>query len=163
VIGGGLPVGAYGGRKDIMEQVAPLGPVYQAGTLSGNPLAMTAGLATLGELTKESYLQMERQGAQLLAGLRAAAEEFGIPIQTAQAGSMFGFYFSEHPIHDYVSARQYADTGRYAHFFHAMLDRGVYLPPSQFEALFLSTEHTEELINTTIEAARESMREITTK
>jgi glutamate-1-semialdehyde 2,1-aminomutase len=160
VIGGGLPVGAYGGRKDIMELIAPLGPVYQAGTLSGNPLAMTAGLATLEELDDACYEQMEQQGARLIEGLRAAAAAAEIPIQTAQAGSMFGFFFSSRPIRNYIEARAHADTARYAHFFHAMLDRGVYLAPSQFEAAFLSICHTEEIVDATIAAAHEAMQEI---
>ncbi|GIV97258.1 MAG: glutamate-1-semialdehyde 2,1-aminomutase [Herpetosiphonaceae bacterium] len=160
VIGGGLPVGAYGGRKDIMEQVAPLGPVYQAGTLSGNPLAMAAGVATLGELSEDTYTFLERQGARLLEGLRKIGKEYGIPLQTAQAGSMIGFFFSDVPVNDYTSARKYADTTRYARFFHAMLDRGVYLAPSQFEAGFLSIRHTDDVIDATLEAARGAMQEI---
>jgi glutamate-1-semialdehyde 2,1-aminomutase len=156
VIGGGLPCAAYGGRREIMEQVAPLGPMYQAGTLSGNPLAMAAGIATLRQLDAAIYDTIERQGAALLAGMRSAAEEAGIALQTAQAGSMFGFFFSAQPVTSYADAKAYVDTRRYGHFFHAMLDRGIYLAPSQFESGFLSTAHTPEIIAATIEALPEA-------
>ncbi len=143
IIGGGLPVGAYGGRRDVMAQVAPLGGVYQAGTLSGNPLAVTAGLATLRSLRQgDPYGQLERAGARLERGLRTAAEKSGIPLTVNRVGSMLTGFFTDGPVVDYASARR-ADTTRYARYFHAMLSRGVYLAPSQFEAAFVSLAHTE--------------------
>jgi glutamate-1-semialdehyde 2,1-aminomutase len=157
VIGGGLPVGAYGGRKEIMQLVAPAGPMYQAGTLSGNPLAMAAGLATLKPLADpEVYAFLTACGEQLLAGMRAVAEEHGVALQIGQAGSMFGFFFSETPVYDYASAKK-SDAARYARVFHAMLERGVYLAPSQFEAGFLSTEHTPAVIDATIAAFNDAL------
>lgn len=152
VIGGGLPCAAYGGRRDIMEQVAPLGPMYQAGTLSGNPLAMAAGIATLAHLNPALYADLEQRGGVLLDGMLAAAEDAGVALQTAQAGTMFGFFFSAEPINSYADAKAYADTDRYRRFFHAMLDQGVYLAPSQFEAGFLSIGHTAEVIDATLAA-----------
>jgi glutamate-1-semialdehyde 2,1-aminomutase len=152
VIGGGLPCAAYGGRRDIMEQVAPLGPMYQAGTLSGNPLAMAAGIATLRQLKYDLYKGVEKCGARLLDGMRAAAEDAGIALQTAQAGTMIGFFFSAEPITSYADAKAHADTERYRRFFHAMLDGGVYLAPSQFEAGFLSTHHAADVIDATLAA-----------
>jgi len=161
VIGGGLPVGAYGGKRDIMLQVAPAGPMYQAGTLSGNPLAMTAGLATLSAwLTPGVFEAAEEQTIRLIAGMQASADAAGIPLQSGQAGTMFGFYFLNTPeaaITDYPTARQYADTQRYAQFFHAMLDQGVYFAPSQFEAAFMSSAHTETDITNTISKAAATM------
>jgi glutamate-1-semialdehyde 2,1-aminomutase len=154
VIGGGLPVGAYGGKRDIMRQVAPAGPMYQAGTLSGNPLAMTAGLATLDAWSAPRVFEATAErAARLSAGIQASADAAGIPLQSAQAGTMFGFYFLTEPgaaIIDYPTARQYADTQRYARFFHAMLDQGVYFAPSQFEAAFMSSAHTEADITDTV-------------
>ena len=152
VIGGGLPCAAYGGRRDIMEQVAPLGPMYQAGTLSGNPLAMAAGIATLQHLNRELYADVEHCGGVLLDGMQAAAEDSGIALQTAQAGTMVGFFFSSVPITSYADAKAHADTERYRRFFHAMLDQGVYLAPSQFEAGFLSIGHTRDVIDFTLQA-----------
>ncbi len=149
VLGGGLPCAAYGGRREIMQQVAPLGPMYQAGTLSGNPLAMAAGIATLRRLTPAVYEEIEQQGRLLLETMSRAAAEAQVPLQTAQAGSMLGFFFADHPIHSYADAKASADTRRYSRFFHAMLDRGVYFAPSQFEAGFLSTEHTPDVIAAT--------------
>jgi glutamate-1-semialdehyde 2,1-aminomutase len=148
VIGGGLPVGAYGGRADIMRQVAPLGPVYQAGTLSGNPLAVAAGLATLRHLKAqpEIYAQLERRAGELCAAAPA-----GITVN--RVGSMFTFFFTPHPVTDYESAKR-SDTARFGEFFHWMLGRGVYLAPSQFETAFVSAAHTEEDIHRTIDAAR---------
>lgn len=154
VIGGGLPCAAYGGRRDIMQHVAPLGAMYQAGTLSGNPLAMAAGIATLNQLTPELYAEVAAQGERLLVGMRAAAEAVDIPLQTAQAGTMIGFFFSPEPITNYAQAKAHTDTARYGRFFHAMLDRGVYLAPSQFEAGFLSVHHTATVIDATLEAAQ---------
>ncbi|MGD0497661.1 MAG: glutamate-1-semialdehyde 2,1-aminomutase [Bryobacteraceae bacterium] len=150
VIGGGLPVGAYGGRKDIMSRVAPAGPVYQAGTLSGNPLAVAAGLAMLRHLKAhpEVYLQLETRAAAL-----CAAAPPGVTVN--RVGSMFTFFFTEGPVTDYESAKR-SDTLRFGRFFRAMLERGVYLPPSQFEAAFLSAAHSEEDIRTTAAAAREA-------
>ena len=157
IIGGGFPVGAYGGRREIMECVAPAGPVYQAGTLSGNPVAMAAGLAALRALSDESYAQLEALGAQLEAGLRAVLDETGTRAQLHRFGSMWTLFFSATPVGDYASAKA-SDTAAYARFFHAMLERGVYLPPSQFEAAFISLAHTPDDIAATIEAAREALR-----
>jgi glutamate-1-semialdehyde 2,1-aminomutase len=164
VIGGGLPVGAYGGKRDIMRQVAPAGPMYQAGTLSGNPLAMTAGLATLNAwLAPGVFAATAEQAARLSAGIQASADTAKIPLQSAQAGTMFGFYFLNTPgatITDYTTARQYADTQRYARFFHAMLDQGVYFAPSQFEAAFMSSAHTDADIADTVTKAAAVMGEL---
>ncbi|MGQ9523579.1 MAG: glutamate-1-semialdehyde 2,1-aminomutase [Armatimonadota bacterium] len=158
IIGGGLPVGAYGGRRDIMEMVAPAGPVYQAGTLSGNPVAMAAGLATLKELQAPGvYQRLESLSAQLEEGLRAAAEDAGVPVTLNRVGSMFTCFFAEAPVTDYASAKR-SDTARYARFFWAMAERGVYLAPSQFEAGFVSLAHTPEDIAATVSAAREAFR-----
>jgi glutamate-1-semialdehyde 2,1-aminomutase len=153
VIGGGLPVGAYGGRREIMEMVAPVGPMYQAGTLSGNPLAMTAGIQTLkGIMNGDVWAQFEVRGEQLMAGLAEAAQAAGIPIVHDRVGTMFSFFFTDRPVTNYDSAKT-ADTNRFAQFFQAMLRRGVYLAPSQFEAGFLSTAHGETEIAATIAAA----------
>jgi glutamate-1-semialdehyde 2,1-aminomutase len=150
VIGGGLPVGAYGGRRDIMNQVAPVGPVYQAGTLSGNPLAVAAGLAMLRHLKRhpQIYHQLEARTAELCAAAPA-----GITVN--RVGSMFTFFFTDRPVTDYESAKR-SDTARFGRFFRAMLERGVYLAPSQFEAGFVSAAHTEEDIRQTVAAAREA-------
>ncbi len=157
VIGGGLPVGAYAGKRAIMEHVAPAGSMYQAGTLSGNPLAMTAGLETIRALLEPGVLEpLESHVAELVSGIRSAADAHNIPIQASLAGSMFGFYFLKEPgveITDYATAKQYADTERYAKFFHAMLEAGFYFAPSQFEAAFMSTAHTGTDIEATIAAA----------
>ncbi len=154
VIGGGLPVGAYGGRREIMQTVAPAGPMYQAGTLSGNPLAMAAGIATLEELREASVWEgLERKTRTLCQGIGQAARAAGVPVYQTQAGSMFCTFFQAGPVTDYASARR-SDTARYARFFHAMLERGVYLAPSQFEAGFMSTAHSEEEIEATITAAQ---------
>jgi glutamate-1-semialdehyde 2,1-aminomutase len=157
VIGGGLPAAAYGGRRDIMEQIAPAGPVYQAGTLSGNPLAMVAGIVTLRAISQPGvFAQLERATARLRDGFLEAARAADVPLQAAAVGSMWGFFFSAEPVTDYASAKQHADTQRFGRFFHAMLERGVYLAPSQFEAAFVSLAHTDELIEQTIAAAREA-------
>ncbi|MBX6771790.1 MAG: glutamate-1-semialdehyde 2,1-aminomutase [Chloroflexi bacterium] len=154
IIGGGLPVGAYGGRADVMALLAPDGPVYQAGTLSGNPLAMTAGIATLTELRQPGvYETLERRAAVLADGLAAAARDAGVPIVGTRVGSMFTTFFTDQPVVDYTSARR-SDTRRYARFFHAMLEQGIYLAPSQFEAGFLSLAHSDEDVERTIAAAR---------
>jgi glutamate-1-semialdehyde 2,1-aminomutase len=154
VIGGGLPVGAYGGRRQIMEMVAPLGPMYQAGTLSGNPLCMTAGIETLKVLAEPgAYQRLEERSAQLADGLRAAAEAAGTPVFQTRVGSMFCTFFSAERVVDYASAKR-SDSNKYALFFRAMLENGVYLVPSQFEAGFLSLAHSEQDVERTIEAAQ---------
>ncbi len=153
VIGGGLPVGAYGGRRDLMSMVAPAGPVYQAGTLSGNPLAMTAGLATLRLLEQPGvYERLEATSAALVDGLTRAATLAEIPVTTNRVGSMFTTFFCEGPVRSYADAKR-ADTARYAKFFAAMLDHGVYLAPSQFEAAFVSLAHGPAEVEATVEAA----------
>jgi glutamate-1-semialdehyde 2,1-aminomutase len=156
VIGGGLPVGAYGGRREIMEMVAPLGPVYQAGTLSGNPLCMTAGIETLKVLAQPgTYRALEEKSARLADGLRAAAEAARVPVFQTRVGSMFCTFFNAERVVDYASAKR-SDSNRYALFFHAMLENGVYLAPSQFEAGFLSLAHSDQDIGRTIEVAEEA-------
>lgn len=158
VIGGGLPVGAYGGRQDIMDHLAPNGPVYQAGTLSGNPVAMTAGLKTLEILERPGVFHaMETQMTALCAGLGHAAKEAGVPVFQTQAGTMACLYFTDQPIHNFADAKK-ADTKRYARWFHAMLERGVYVAPSQFEAGFISTAHDASIIERTLEAARKTLQ-----
>ena len=153
VIGGGLPVGAFGGRAEIMDCLAPLGPVYQAGTLSGNPLAMAAGLATLRELeSTDAFTRLEQSGARLESGMRAVAGAHGIPMQFQRIGSMFCGYFTDRPVWN-LSDAMTSDRVRFGSFFHAMLDQGVYLAPSQFEAGFLSTAHSDADIDQTIAAA----------
>jgi glutamate-1-semialdehyde 2,1-aminomutase len=160
IIGGGLPVAAYGGRRDIMETVAPIGPVYQAGTLSGNPLAMRAGLATLPKIkAPDFYRALDRKSERLAEGLRAALKDSGVPGQLNIAGSSLTLFFSAEPVRDYLGARK-SDTARFGAFFREMLDRGVFLPPSQFEALFLSAAHTDDDIDRTLAAARESLKAI---
>jgi glutamate-1-semialdehyde 2,1-aminomutase len=152
VIGGGLPVGAYGGKREIMEVVAPVGPMYQAGTLSGNPLAMAAGIATLSELRKEGVFErMVALTETLHTAINEAAEANGIPVQTGQVGTMFGLYFSERPVTNYTEAKQ-ANSERYARYFHALLAEGVYVAPSAFEAGFTSITHEGEALEHTIEA-----------
>jgi len=160
IIGGGLPVGAYGGRREIMEMVAPLGPVYQAGTLSGNPLAMAAGLATLRLLRDDTaYQRLEVRAIYLEDGLRRAAVESEIPAVLNRAGSMLALFFADAPVTDYAGAKR-ADSERYAAFFREMLARGVFLAPSQFEAAFVSLAHSDDDIAQTIEAAREALRQV---
>jgi len=160
IIGGGLPVGAYGGRADVMDHVLPAGKVFQAGTLSGNPLATAAGIATLKVLHEsDPYDDLERRAARLETGLLKAAAEAGIPVQTGRCGSMLTLFFTDEPVVDWESAAR-CDRERYARFFWAMLDRGVYLPCSQFEAMFLSIAHREADIDMTIQAGRDSLREM---
>jgi glutamate-1-semialdehyde 2,1-aminomutase len=160
VIGGGLPVGAYGGRADLMDRIAPSGPVYQAGTLSGNPLAMRAGIETLDILAAPgTYERLEAISARLAAGLTAAAKDAGVPAVVNRVGSMLTGFFTAGPVVDYATAAT-SDTKRYARYFHAMLDRGVYLAPSQFEAAFVSTSHDEATVDRTIVAAAEAMKEV---
>jgi glutamate-1-semialdehyde 2,1-aminomutase len=154
IIGGGLPVGAYGGRRDIMQMVAPVGPVYQAGTLSGNPMAMAAGIVTLRILSSEGvYRELDEMSAQLAEGLREAARGAEATVAVTQLGSMMTAFFSPEAPTDYASARR-ADAGRYARFFRAMLDAGVYLPPSQFEAMFVSLAHQQRDLDETVTAAK---------
>jgi glutamate-1-semialdehyde 2,1-aminomutase len=158
IIGGGLPVGAFGGRAEIMDRLAPLGPVYQAGTLSGNPLAMAAGIAALQELQAGgAYEQLEALAEQLAAGLKDAAKAARIPVQWNSCGSMFCAYFTENPVHNLADAL-HSDRARFGRFFHGMLARGVYLAPSQFAAGFLSTAHTREDIERTITAAAAALQ-----
>ena len=157
VIGGGLPVGAFGGRKEIMELLAPEGPVYQAGTLSGNPLAMRAGIETLKILQdRQVYSRLEEGTRKLCDGLRRVMERHGLPYHIARAGSMFTLFFTEGPVRNYQDALR-SDTELFARFHRGMLDRGIYLPPSQFEAAFLSIAHGEEEIERTIEAAEDTI------
>ncbi len=157
VIGGGLPAAAYGGRREIMELVAPAGPVYQAGTLSGNPLAMVAGKMTLEAIrTPAAFKRLSTITARLIEGFTTAAERAGVPFQARAVGSMWGFFFTDAPVIDYASAKQ-ADTARFNRFFHRMLERGVYMAPSQFEAAFVSLAHTDEQIEATITAAEAAM------
>ncbi len=158
IIGGGLPVGAFGGRAEIMDWLAPLGPVYQAGTLSGNPLAMAAGIANLEELNrKNKYALLEKLGAQLAAGMRDAAKSAKIPVQFNCCGSMFCAYFTGAPVHNLSDAMK-SDRARFAKFFHGMLDAGIYFAPSQFEAGFISTAHTAADIDRTVRAAAKVLR-----
>ena len=160
IIGGGLPVGAYGGSRELMNHVAPAGPVYQAGTLSGNPLSMTAGLVTLHRLRDESvYNRLENTSRRLCEGLAQAAQEAGVVTDTNRVGSMWTSFFTNEPVVDWNSANK-CDREMYGKFFHAMLDAGVYLAPSQFEAAFVSLAHTDEIIEETIEAARQAFARI---
>ncbi len=152
VIGAGLPVGAFGGRADVMESVAPAGPIYQAGTLSGNPMAMAAGYSTLQLMTPAAYEKLEQTGAKLAEGLARAAAQAEVPVQVNRVGSMLTVFFSKAPVFDAASARA-CSTKRFAVFFHSMLESGVYLPPSQFEAAFLSTAHGDDEIELTLRAA----------
>jgi glutamate-1-semialdehyde 2,1-aminomutase len=159
VIGGGLPVGAFGGRADVMACLSPEGPVYQAGTLSGNPLAMTAGIATLRALTDELYDELDRRTASLVEGLSRVFTRYRVRHQFARAGSLFGFFFAETPIVDLETAKT-SDVSLYARFFHQMQARGVYFAPSQFESAFVSGAHTEEHIQATLAAAEGAMDEL---
>ncbi|HUJ32569.1 MAG TPA: glutamate-1-semialdehyde 2,1-aminomutase [Candidatus Acidoferrum sp.] len=158
IIGGGLPVAAYGGRGEIMEMVAPLGPVYQAGTLSGNPLAMRAGLATLPKLEAPGfYEELNKKTQRLADGLRSALSDSGIPGCVNVAGSLLTLFFTTEPVSDYAGAKK-SNTARFGAFFREMLERGIFLPPSQFEAFFVSAAHTDGDIDRTINGARESLR-----
>jgi glutamate-1-semialdehyde 2,1-aminomutase len=159
IIGGGLPVGAYGGRADLMDLVSPAGPVYQAGTLSGNPLAMTAGLWCLENLTPKLYATAAALTARLAAGLAAAARDAGVPLQVNAFGSLFTPFFTGRPVRDFASATS-ANTAAYAEFFRGMIVRGVYPPPSQFEAWFVSAAHTAKDVDRTTRAAREAMKDV---
>ncbi len=158
VIGGGLPVGAYGGKKEIMEQVSPAGPIYQAGTLSGNPLAMTAGIETLKILSEPgAYDQLEEKSTKLCKGIREAFSDAGIPAFHTQVGAMFCVFFNDEEVIDYASAAR-SDTGRFGKYFHNMLEQGINLAPSQFEAAFMSLAHSDEDITKTIAACRNSLK-----
>lgn len=163
IIGGGLPVGAYGGSREIMQQMAPQGPVYQAGTLSGNPLAMAAGIATLKQLQlPNTYSQLETTTAALIQGLTRAAREAGVPVQADHVGSMGGLFFTSTPVHDFATA-QTSDLKRFNRFYREMRQRGIYLAPSQFEAFFVSTAHNDEdVLRQTLEAAREALHVVAT-
>ena len=158
VVGGGLPVGAYGGRADLMSQMAPEGPVYQAGTLSGNPLAVAAGIETLKMLARPgTYEQLEKRAASLVDGLQQAATEAGIETTWNRVGSMFTGFFTKGPVRDFASARA-ADAGKYAVYFHEMLKRRVYMAPSPFEAAFVSLAHEERDFEQTRRAARKAFK-----
>jgi glutamate-1-semialdehyde 2,1-aminomutase len=160
IVGGGLPVGAFGGKHEIMDVVAPVGPVYQAGTLSGNPLAVTAGLVQLRMLKNpEVYAQLERTTKKLVDGLGDAAREAGVETVSNRVGSMFTGFFTNEPVSDWTTAAK-SDRDAYARFFHAMLEEGVYLAPSQFEAAFVSAAHTDEMIERTLEAARKAFAKV---
>jgi glutamate-1-semialdehyde 2,1-aminomutase len=160
VIGGGLPVGAFGASAEVMSQLAPLGPVYQAGTLSGNPLATAAGLAVLGELDADAYSRLEATATSLQEGLAAALADAGLEAQVPRVGPLVGLHFSPTPVRDYDEARAGADTGLYRLFFRAMLDRGVAMAPGPYEALFPSLAHTGDDISRTVELAAEAAREV---
>jgi len=160
VIGGGLPVGAYGGKREIMDMIAPAGPIYQAGTLSGNPLAMIAGYTTLKKLGQPgTYERLEAMGKRLVEGFLETGRELGIPVTGAYVGGMMGTFFSEQEVVNYDTAKQ-CDLERYAKYFRLMLERGVYLAPSQLEAGFLSLAHTDEDIDRTLEASRDAMKQL---
>jgi glutamate-1-semialdehyde 2,1-aminomutase len=159
IIGGGLPCGAFGGRADVMEFLAPLGPVYQAGTLSGNPLAMAAGIATLEHLIaheEDVYSALETATARIAEGVGRIAHEAGVPLTTNRVGSMFTWFFTERPVTDFASAAT-SDTVAFGRFHRAMLDAGVWLPPSQYEAAFVSTAHGKAEIGMVLEAARSAL------
>jgi glutamate-1-semialdehyde 2,1-aminomutase len=160
VIGGGLPVGAYGGRRELMERMAPVGPVYQAGTLSGNPLATAAGLATLELVAREGvYARLDALSARLAQGLETLAREAGVPFTTGSMGGVFGYFFHPGPVRSYADAQK-ADPEAFRTFFHAMLDQGIYLAPSPYEVGFLTTAHGEAELDETLEAARRAFRKV---
>ncbi|SER75037.1 glutamate-1-semialdehyde 2,1-aminomutase [Gracilibacillus ureilyticus] len=162
VIGGGLPVGAYGGKREIMERIAPVGDIYQAGTLSGNPLAMTAGLETLKAMTEEEYVAINRKVDRLVQGYREAADKHGISLQINRAGSMVGVFFADTDVVNYETASG-SDVERFATYYRVMAEEGIFLPPSQFEGLFLSTAHSDEDIEKTIQAAEKAFAKIMNK
>ncbi|MFH1566969.1 MAG: glutamate-1-semialdehyde 2,1-aminomutase [Gemmatimonadota bacterium] len=158
ILGGGLPVGAFGGRRDIMQHLAPSGPVYQAGTLSGNPLAMTAGLATIRQLRKtDPYPRLEALGQRWAAGLRTAGKQAGVPITADHCGSMVGLFFHPGPVRNYTEVQK-SDARLFVRYFRAMLDEGIYIAPSAFEAGFISAAHTEALVDQTVAAAGRAMK-----
>ncbi|MDV2581132.1 glutamate-1-semialdehyde 2,1-aminomutase [Alkalibacillus haloalkaliphilus] len=158
VIGGGLPVGAYGGKREIMEMIAPAGDIYQAGTLSGNPLAMAAGYATLSLLTEASYDEINRKADRLVEGIEKAAEDKGVPLQVNRAGSMLGFFFTDEDVINFETAKT-SDLEWFAKYYKVMAEEGIFLPPSQFEGMFLSTVHTDEDIEKTIEAVNKAFKQ----
>jgi glutamate-1-semialdehyde 2,1-aminomutase len=162
IIGGGLPVGAYGGASEIMDLVAPLGPVYQAGTLSGNPLAMAAGYATLRYLRehKDVYAKLDKLSAEVVAGVDAVAKDAGVTLCHNRVGSMFTWFFTPGPVTDWTSAAK-SDTEAFGRFFRSMLENGIYLPPSQFEAAFIGAAHTEHDVQQTIAAAKQAFATVT--
>ncbi len=161
VIGGGMPVGAFGGRADIMAKLAPLGPVYQAGTLSGNPVAMAAGLATLRAIRSPGFFdELGKKTAELAQGLQAAGQEAGVPLLARSVGGMFGFFFTAESRVDTYAQATACDTARFQRFFHAMLERGVYLAPSAFEAGFVSAAHSHTIIKSTVSLARDALHQI---
>jgi glutamate-1-semialdehyde 2,1-aminomutase len=157
VIGGGVPVAAYGGRREIMERIAPSGPVYQAGTLSGNPLAMAAGVATLTALTPALHAKIETRTSVLVEGLQKIADDLGVPLTAGCAGSMWGFFFSSKPVRNSADAKA-SDVNMFRRFFHETLDRGVYLPPSAFEACFMSAAHSDDDVSIALDKMRDAMR-----
>jgi glutamate-1-semialdehyde 2,1-aminomutase len=159
IVGGGLPLGVFGGQSVIMSEVAPEGPVYQAGTLSGNPLAMAAGLAVLRKLDQSAYERLDALGRRLEAGIKDALAATGVAAQLHRVGSAFTLFFCAESVTDFASAKR-ADTGRYARFFHEMLDRGIYLPPAQLEAGFISLAHQEDDIDAFVAASREALATI---
>ena len=159
VIGGGLPVGAFGGKAEIMGKIAPAGPIYQAGTLSGNPLAMTAGYETLRQLTPADYEEFKRKGDRLEEGFKKAAEKHNIPLTINRAGSMIGIFFTNEEVVDYASAKT-SDLDMFAKYYQEMANQGIFFPPSQFEGLFLSTKHTDEDIRKTIDAAEKTFAKL---
>lgn len=158
VIGGGLPVALYGGRREIMERIAPLGPVYQAGTLSGNPLAMAAGLATLSTLTPALHSRIEKRTAALVEGLQKIGADLGVPLTAGSAGSMWGFFFSEKPVRNFSDAKA-SDVKLFRRFFHAALERGVYLAPSPFEACFMSAAHGDDEVASALQKMRYALED----
>lgn len=157
VIGGGLPVGAYGGKREIMERIAPAGDIYQAGTLSGNPLAMAAGYETLSQLTEQSYKEISKKADRLIEGFQKAAEEHGVPLQVNRAGSMIGFFFTNEDVINFETAKS-SDLDWFAEYYRLMAEQGIFLPPSQFEGMFLSTAHTDQDIEKTIQAAEHAFK-----
>ena len=159
VIGGGLPVGAFGGKREIMEMIAPVGPVYQAGTLSGNPLAMAAGTATLEAMTPQAYEELEKKGAMLEEGMKQNAEEAGVPHHINRVGSMVCLFFTDEEVTSYEQAKS-SDTGLFASYYKNMLEEGILLPPSQFEGMFVSVAHSESDIERTIEANRRALKKL---
>ncbi|SFM05948.1 glutamate-1-semialdehyde 2,1-aminomutase [Gracilibacillus orientalis] len=159
VIGGGLPVGAYGGKREIMERIAPVGDIYQAGTLSGNPLAMTAGLETLKAMDRAAYDEISKKVDRLVEGYRLAADKHNVSLQINRAGSMVGVFFAEEPVVNYETAAN-SDTEAFATYYQTMAEEGIFLPPSQFEGLFLSIAHTDEDIEKTIEAAEKAFEKL---
>ncbi|MGD9350199.1 MAG: aminotransferase class III-fold pyridoxal phosphate-dependent enzyme, partial [Desulfobacterales bacterium] len=157
IIGGGLPVGAYGGRHDLMSQVAPQGSVYQAGTLSGNPVAMAAGIATLEQIQKAGFYEaLDQKAEQLLSGIEKVARKAAIPVQTQRVGSMLGFFFNDRPVNNFDDAKT-SDLEKFSAFYNGMRREGIYIAPSQFEALFVSAAHETEHIEATLDAAERVM------